>query len=162
MGSEKGRHMPRHTIGEIVASYRSRRGLTKAELARRAGVSGPYLTQIEAGTRKASKPVLMKLAGALGIENYKLLEPAGFRFDSGAYFQRIDEEIAYVRESLQGNSDAAAYFETIIEELPELAQWVGSGPATPTGPDGWDDLETEDQRLVQQLINRLRSEQPTP
>lgn len=130
--------------------------MTKAELARRAGVSGPYLTQIEAGTRKASKPVLMKLAGALGIENFQLLEPAGYTFDSGAYFDNIDRAVAYLKDTLHG--DQAIYFEGIMEELPELAQWVTSGPATPTGPDNWDDLSAEDQRLVQSLINRLHSE----
>ena len=131
--------------------------MTKAELARRSGVSAPYLTQIEAGDRQPSKAVLMRLAGALGVKNYILLEAAGFRFDSGAYFQRIDEAVAYLNEHLP-EGDLLYMFQGIIDELPELAQWTVSGPAAPAGADGWDELDADDQRLVQQIINRLRAD----
>ncbi len=145
-------------IGLLVTAIRDSKDMTKAELARRAGVSAPYLTQIESGDRRPSKAVLMRIAGALEVPNYKLLEPAGFTFDSGAYFENIDRAVAWLKDRLHG--DELIYFEGIIRELPELAQWVSSGPAVPNGPDGWDDLTTDDQRIVQLLINRLRSEQP--
>ena len=140
-------------VGSLITRYRERAKLTKAELARRSGVSAPYLTQIEAGDRQPSKQILMRLAGAFGIKNYELLEAAGLRFDSGAYFQNIDRAVGELRDRLEG--DDLMYFEGIIEELPELAQWTVSGPAAPAGADGWDELDADDQRLVQQLINRL-------
>jgi len=145
-------------IGPTITKYRKAADdMTKAELARRSGVSAPYLTQIEANDRTPSKEVLIRIAGALGIENFKLLEPAGYRFDNGTYFDAIDRNIAWLRDRLTG--DESTYFELILEDLPELGQWVTSGPAMPIGPDGWAELNAEDQRIVQQLIHRLRDGQ---
>lgn len=144
-------------IGNLIRQLRESRGLNKAELARRSGVSAPYITQIEADQRTPSDAVLRQLAGALGIENYRLLEPAGYRFEGEGYFENYERAIESLQDYL-GESDYGYYLEGILKELPSLARWMASGPALPAGPIGWDELNADDQRLVQKIINRLRPE----
>jgi DNA-binding XRE family transcriptional regulator len=50
-----------------VRAWREARGLTQGQLAEAAGISTPYLSQIEAGKRKGSADVLAALARALRV-----------------------------------------------------------------------------------------------
>lgn len=50
-----------------VRAWREARGLTQQQLAEAAGISIPYLSQIEAGNRKGSAEVLAALARALRV-----------------------------------------------------------------------------------------------
>lgn len=62
-----------------LAFWRGRRGLTQADMARSAGVSQPYLAQLENGKRAGSVSVYQRLARRLGVSVDELLpdEPAG-------------------------------------------------------------------------------------
>ncbi len=57
-----------------IKGWREYRGLTQAELAKAAGISTPYLAQIEGGTRKGSIATLQKVAQALRVSVNDLLE----------------------------------------------------------------------------------------
>lgn len=50
-----------------IKVWRSHRGLTLSALAERAGISQPFLSQIEAGRREGKIDVLRKIAGALNV-----------------------------------------------------------------------------------------------
>jgi len=50
-----------------VKPWRARRGLTQQELARRAGISKPYLSQIETGKRQGTVETLNAIARALDV-----------------------------------------------------------------------------------------------
>ena len=50
-----------------VKVWREQRGLSQAQLAEAAGISTPYLSQIETGKRKASLKVLSAIADRLGV-----------------------------------------------------------------------------------------------
>ena len=50
-----------------VRLWREHRGLKAGELAAAAGLSAPYLSQIETGRRRPSVATLERLAGALGV-----------------------------------------------------------------------------------------------
>lgn len=51
-----------------VAEYRKEKGMSQAELAEKAGISRPYLSQIETQTQQVvSNAVMFKLAQALGV-----------------------------------------------------------------------------------------------
>ncbi|MDZ4178788.1 MAG: helix-turn-helix domain-containing protein [Coriobacteriia bacterium] len=145
-------------IGRLIAGHRERRKLTKAELARRAGVSAPYLSQIESGDRRPSEAVLRQIAGALGIKNIELLEPAGM-LSAGdktlAY--NIDRKLADITDLVYRHDEDEAWIlqNMLTEHLNDLVRFYGSGPALPAGPEGWDDLNGDDQKLVQRLIDRL-------
>lgn len=60
-----------------VRSFRSYRGVSATELARRAGISGSYLSQIESGTREGTGATLRKLAAALNVDVDLLLSTDG-------------------------------------------------------------------------------------
>jgi transcriptional regulator with XRE-family HTH domain len=50
-----------------VKLWRAHRGLTQQELARRAGISKPYLSQIETGKRQGTVETLNAIARALDV-----------------------------------------------------------------------------------------------
>ncbi len=55
--------------------WRRARGLTQEELAKKAGVTKFYISQLETGIRdNPSLPVLQRLAKALGVSAGELLE----------------------------------------------------------------------------------------
>jgi DNA-binding XRE family transcriptional regulator len=61
-----------------LAFWRKRRGFTQADMARLAGVSQPYLAQLENGQREGSVSVYQRLARLLNLSVDELLpdEPA--------------------------------------------------------------------------------------
>ena len=63
-------------FAENLKRERVRRGLSGKVLAEKAGMSSPYLTQLEKGVRKPSPALLQKLAHALSIPIETLLAPA--------------------------------------------------------------------------------------
>ena len=64
-------------IGEFIRDLRRNARISLRELADRAGVSNPYLSQIERGLRKPSAEVLAKIAGALRISTPLMYLRAG-------------------------------------------------------------------------------------
>jgi len=60
--------------GNPVRVWREHRGLTREQLAESSGLSAPYLSQIEAGTRKGSPEALAAIAKELGLTPEDLLD----------------------------------------------------------------------------------------
>jgi transcriptional regulator with XRE-family HTH domain len=65
------------SVGEYLAEQRKNAKLTLRQLSDLAGVSNPYLSQIERGLRKPSAEVLQQLAKALRISAETLYVRAG-------------------------------------------------------------------------------------
>lgn len=65
------------TVGEFIASQRRAARLSLRQLADQAGVSNPYLSQIERGLRRPSAEVLQQLSKALRISAEQLYVRAG-------------------------------------------------------------------------------------
>jgi transcriptional regulator with XRE-family HTH domain len=65
------------SLGEFIGSQRKSAELSLRQLAEQAGVSNPYLSQIERGLRKPSAEVLQGLARALRISAETLYVRAG-------------------------------------------------------------------------------------
>jgi transcriptional regulator with XRE-family HTH domain len=64
-------------VGEFIRSQRSAAQVSLRELARAAGVSNPYLSQVERGLRKPSAEILSQIARGLKISAESLYEQAG-------------------------------------------------------------------------------------
>jgi len=64
-------------VGEFIRSQRSAAQVSLRELARTAGVSNPYLSQVERGLRKPSAEILAQIARGLKISAETLYEQAG-------------------------------------------------------------------------------------
>lgn len=64
-------------VGSFIREQRERSALSIRKLAEMAGVSNPYLSQIERGIRKPSAEILRAIAEALAIRTETLYERAG-------------------------------------------------------------------------------------
>ena len=67
----------RSQVGDFIREQRSAARVSLRELARTAGVSNPYLSQVERGLRKPSAEILASIARGLKISAESLYEQAG-------------------------------------------------------------------------------------
>jgi transcriptional regulator with XRE-family HTH domain len=67
-----------HLNRELLRVLRERSGMSKAELAERAGISPSLVTRLENGERRATPAVMKRLAEALAVSTVTLMaaEPA--------------------------------------------------------------------------------------
>ena len=72
-------------IGEFIRDLRSNARISLRELADRAGVSNPYLSQIERGLRKPSAEVLAQIANALRVSTPVMYLRAGLLNEKDAH-----------------------------------------------------------------------------
>lgn len=64
-------------LGDFIASQRRAAEMSLRQLAERAGISNPYVSQIERGLRKPSAEVLNQIATALSVSAESLYVRAG-------------------------------------------------------------------------------------
>ena len=64
-------------LGEYIREQRDQAQLSLRQLATKAGVSNPYLSQVERGLRRPSAEILNRIAGALAISAETLYVRAG-------------------------------------------------------------------------------------
>ena len=79
-------------LGAFIKAQREVASMSVRRLAELAGVSNPYLSQIERGLRRPSAEILQQLAKALKISAETLYKQAGLLSD--------DEELTNVREAI--------------------------------------------------------------
>jgi transcriptional regulator with XRE-family HTH domain len=72
------------TIGEYIRQQREQARISVRQLAEAAGVSNPYLSQIERGLRKPSADILQQIAKGLRISAEALYVQAGMLEDRPA------------------------------------------------------------------------------
>lgn len=86
----------KHTdLGEFIRQQRERANLSLRRLADTAGISNPYLSQIERGIRKPSAEILSRLSRALEISANSLYSKAGLmdeEFQSPTVFEAIEAD----------------------------------------------------------------------
>src|SRR3984885_782765 len=82
-------------IGSFIRSQREAAQVSVRQLAEKAGVSNPYLSQIERGLRKPSAEVLNQIAKAL----------------------RVSAEVLYVRAGILEPSEANAVRDAIVTDM---------------------------------------------
>ena len=81
-----------HEVGDFIREQRERANLSLRRLADRAGISNPYLSQIERGIRKPSAEILKRLSRALEISAESLYTRAGL-IDAGPAAPTVVEAI---------------------------------------------------------------------
>jgi transcriptional regulator with XRE-family HTH domain len=64
-------------VGSFIRQQRERANVSVRRLAKQAGISNPYLSQIERGLRKPSAEILKSIARALSIQAESLYSQAG-------------------------------------------------------------------------------------
>src|SRR2546430_669912 len=99
-------------IGEYIRQQRSNAQISLRQLAKRAGVSNPYLSQIERGLRKPSAEILQQIAKGLRISAEALYVQAGIldlpKGGPVVDAVRADQELTERAEAARG----------AVEELP--------------------------------------------
>ena len=77
------------SLGEYLREQRSGAQMSLRQLAEQAGVSNPYLSQVERGLRKPSAEVLNKIASALQISSEHLYVRAGLLDEDTAALPKV-------------------------------------------------------------------------
>jgi transcriptional regulator with XRE-family HTH domain len=85
----------RQDIGSFIRAQREAAQVSVRQLAEKAGVSNPYLSQIERGLRKPSAEVLNQIAKAL----------------------RVSAEVLYIRAGILEPSENSAVRDAIVSDL---------------------------------------------
>lgn len=85
---------PLHDVGEFIRQQRENAQKSIRDLARSAGVSNPYLSQIERGIRKPSAEILQQIARALEISAETLYVRAGILEGTPPPTSSVPEAIA--------------------------------------------------------------------
>jgi transcriptional regulator with XRE-family HTH domain len=96
-------------LGEFIRGQRERANLSLRRLAESAGISNPYLSQIERGIRKPSAEILKNLSRALEISSNTLYRRAGL----------IDEELppASVFEAIENDERLTADHKRVLLDM---------------------------------------------
>jgi transcriptional regulator with XRE-family HTH domain len=144
-------------LGEFIREQRGQLSLRK--VSEMAGISNPYLSQIERGLRKPSAEILRQIAGALQISAETLYVRAGILdepdgdHDLEAAIRRdpfLDEEhkktLLHIYGSFRTAYLAAHGDPTVGADRVELdAVHAGSGDGAATGDDRHDEDDGEDE-----------------
>jgi transcriptional regulator with XRE-family HTH domain len=119
------------TLGEYIREQRQAAEVSLRQLAKNAGVSNPYLSQVERGLRKPSAEILGQIASALRISAETLYVRAGL-------LEERDGDAA-VTESIAADETLNERQRQVLLEIyaafqKENAHLNAAAAATPTDP----------------------------
>jgi len=139
------------TLGGYLREQRDAAGMSLRQLADQAGVSNPYLSQIERGLRKPSAEVLQQLAKALRISAEQVYVQAGFLAPDDDQVRSVELAVladpvlsarqkqallavyqSFRAESADGGSDEDASSEEVPTPTPSEDVRPDSAPVHPT------------------------------
>jgi transcriptional regulator with XRE-family HTH domain len=121
-------------VGDFIREQRSAARVSLRELARTAGVSNPYLSQVERGLRKPSAEILASIARGLKISAESLYEQAGIldrRSGNPDTVAAIRSDIAL---SERHKAVLLELYETYVREhgtSPEASSQAATQPVSP-------------------------------
>lgn len=106
-------------LGDFIRQQRQRANLSLRRLADRAGISNPYLSQIERGIRKPSAEILKQLSRALSISAETMYSRAGL-IEEGSHPPTVVEAVE-ADESLSPRHKQVLLdlYRTLVESNPE-------------------------------------------
>ncbi len=106
-------------LGGYIREQRERANLSLRRLAESAGISNPYLSQIERGIRKPSAEILKRISRALEISANSLYAQAGL----------IDEELAMptVADAIAADERLSPSQKKVLRDMYQALTQSGSG-----------------------------------
>ena len=102
-----------HDLGEFIRDQRRTARLSLRKLSELAGISNPYLSQIERGLRKPSAEILQAIARALRISSETLYVRAGI-------LEERDTEADLVADILRDRTITEGQKQALLEYLKSL------------------------------------------
>jgi transcriptional regulator with XRE-family HTH domain len=118
----------RSQVGDFIREQRNAAKVSLRELARTAGVSNPYLSQVERGLRKPSAEILSAIARGLSISAETLYEQAGILDRRSGSTDTVAAIRADAALSERHKAVLLELYETYVREH------LAAGPASPTSP----------------------------
>ncbi len=138
--TEGMRNVTVNSIGEYIREQREQAKISMRQLAQSAGVSNPYLSQIERGLRKPSADILQQIAKGLRISAEALYVQAGILEDRPAdsgvrsalladpqLSERQKQVLMEIYESFRRENAAAAATED-ADTATDLAELAAGAP----------------------------------
>ncbi len=119
-------------LGEFIREQRRVGHLSLRKLSEMAGISNPYLSQIERGLRKPSAEILQQIARALEISSETLYIRAGILEAHEGDTDLITE----IRRDPWLNEEQKKTLVQIYESFRAEREAAGFGPVPPAEPDG--------------------------
>ena len=112
-------------VGDYIREQRNAAQVSLRQLAKTAGVSNPYLSQIERGLRKPSAEILQQIAKALRISAEQLYVRAGI----------LDERVGddTVTAAILGDAGLTERQKQVLLEIYESFRRENAARATGTG-----------------------------
>jgi transcriptional regulator with XRE-family HTH domain len=158
-------------LGDYIREQRSSSQISLRQLAKLAGVSNPYLSQIERGLRKPSAEILQQIAKALRISAEALYVQAGILEErygdsdvpaavlSDAHLQERQKQVLLeLYEAYRRETDAAT---AAVETLTDPAEPIGTletlEPAAPIVADSTPVKKTTRTRTARRAKSRTPS-----
>jgi transcriptional regulator with XRE-family HTH domain len=124
-----------NSIGEYIREQREQAKISMRQLAQSAGVSNPYLSQIERGLRKPSADILQQLAKGLRISAEALYVQAGILEDRSPD--------SGVRSALLADPELSERQKQVLIEIYESFRRENAATAAETGVDTEADTPAE-------------------
>lgn len=161
------REIQKQPFGRTLAQLREERGMSQGELAKAVGMSRPYVTQIENGTRTPSTETAYKLGAALGMEPSSVsLMTGDLTADDLMRMKEIAETLELIKSRLSDTEWERV--ESLFGDAPGLLAFtdrvaVSMHPHEPSPIEpipGWNALNRHNRRLIRELIDQLASSQP--
>ncbi len=117
-------------LGEIIRQQRELAEMSMRQFAEVAGISNPYLSQIERGLRAPSEHVLDGIAGALKVSADALYRQAGMSPPGEEPVENLVLEAIAVDTRLSSRQRAALkeVYEAFVASSPRSRRRSGSGP----------------------------------
>ncbi|HMR95643.1 MAG TPA: helix-turn-helix transcriptional regulator [Microthrixaceae bacterium] len=125
-----------HDLGEFIREQRNVGQMSLRKLSEAAGVSNPYLSQIERGLRRPSAEILQQIARALEISSETLYVRAGILDEPTGQVDPIAEIRRDPSITEEQKKTLVRIYQSFRREN-ELDGGAGSGPDG--GPDGGSD-----------------------
>lgn len=146
-----------HKNGFWFSDRRREKGLTQAALAKLVGKDRSYITQIERGQRWPSRGTLISILGALDVDPADAIKTLHLveneDMDRMLRFLELLEEVKHDIPP-ERFAEFAQIFQSPSDAVQLIAQ-LSMAASQPAAPLGWLDLDDEDRRLVQRVVNRL-------
>jgi transcriptional regulator with XRE-family HTH domain len=124
------------TLGEYIREQREAAEVSLRQLAKNAGVSNPYLSQVERGLRKPSAEILGQIASALRISAETLYVRAGLlepRAGNAAVTESIAADETLTERQRQVLLEIYAAFQSENAALAKAAEVTTPDPSTTAG-----------------------------
>jgi transcriptional regulator with XRE-family HTH domain len=147
------------TIGSYIREQREQAKISIRQLAQAAGVSNPYLSQVERGLRRPSADILQQIAKGLRISAEALYVQAGILDDKPAEATVADAIMADGELTERQKQMLIDIYESFRKEVRAEAEALAAAEAEPQ-PASEAEEQAEDHEIAHAKMEAIADEEP--